>query len=179
MTASRWRLFAILMLVLPGAGQAQVPTARPADVSSPEALVTAAYDALARAPGKSYDWDRFRSLFLEGAHLIPNTEQRGGEFVILDPEGFVAWADRVTVIGGPGDRGFAESGVKNLVESYGDIAHVFSTYEKHLWGNDQVIGRGINSFQMVRRDGRWWITGIIWDEPSGAGPIPARYLPGS
>jgi hypothetical protein len=40
-----------------------------------------------------------------------------------------------------------------------------------------VLGRGINSIQMVRKDGRWWITSIIWDEETGAGPVPAKYLP--
>lgn len=156
---------------------AQAPAANPADVASPQALVDAAYDAIARKPGERYDWTRFHSLFLEGAHLIPDIEQNGGEFTILSPADFTAWADRVTNVGGPDDRGFREVGVHNVVEEYGDIAHVFSTYQKHFWDDDQVLGGGINSFQMVRKDGRWWITGIIWDEPSGAGPIPEKYRP--
>ena len=81
------------------------------------------------------------------------------------------------VIGTPNDRGFAESGVAGKTEQFGDIAHVLSTYEKHLWGDTQVRGRGINSFQMVRKEGRWWITSLIWDEETGAGPVPATYLP--
>jgi hypothetical protein len=44
-----------------------------------------------------------------------------------------------------------------------------STYEKRRWGQTQVLGRGINLIQMVRKDGRWWITSIIWDEETGAG----------
>jgi hypothetical protein len=157
---------------------AQAPAPRPADVASPEAIVAATYASIAREPGGPYDWDRFLSLFLEGAHLIPNVEQTGGQFVIWSPEDFKNLASANTNVGGPNDRGFAESGVKNIVERYGDVAHVFSTYEKH-WGDGDttVIGRGINSFQMRFHDGRWWITGIIWDEPTGAGPIPERYLP--
>lgn len=147
----------------------------PADVASPEAIVAAAYAALARAPGENFDWDRMRGLFLPEARLIPNTEQRGGELSIMSPEEFIAWIESVTVIGGANDPGFVEGGVNNIVEQYGDVAHVFSTYEKHFWNNDQVIGAGINSFQLVRNDGRWWIVGIVWDEPSGAGPIPGRY----
>jgi hypothetical protein len=169
---------ALGLLVIPQSGRAQSPAPRPADVASPEALVSAAYGSIARTPGADYDWDRFLSLFLEGAHLIPNVEQSGGEFVIWSPEDFMNRAKAGTSVGGPNDRGFTESGVKNIVERYGDIAHVFSTYEKH-WGDGDpaVIGRGINSFQMVFHEDRWWITGIIWDEPSGAGPIPERYMP--
>ena len=145
------------------------------DTSSPEAIVAAAYEAIERQPGQDFDWDRFRTLFLPEARLIPNTEQRGGNFDVLTPEGFIEWIASGTTIGGPNDQGFAESGVHNVIERYGDVAHVFSTYEKHYWGETEMLGRGINSFQLVQRDGRWWIVGIVWDEDYAAGPIPGRY----
>ena len=104
------------------------------DTSSPEAIVLAAYAAIARRPGEHYDWRRFRRLFLPSARLIPNTEQRGGAFSVLSPEEFIAWIDGVTNVGGPNDLGFTEAAVHNLVERFGDVAHVFSTYEKHCWG---------------------------------------------
>ncbi len=145
------------------------------DVATPEAIVTAAYESIMRAPGERYDWDRFRSLFLPQANLIPNTEQSGGKFTVLSPEDFIARVDPGTNVGGPNDRGFAEEAVHNVVEEYGDIAHVFSHYQKHFWDDAQILGRGINTFQLVRNEGRWWIVGIAWDEETGAGPIPSRY----
>lgn len=145
------------------------------DTATPEAIVAATYEAVERRPGGDYDWDRFRSLFLPEARLIPNTEQRDGGFSVLSPEEFIDWIASVTVVGGADDRGFTESGVHNVVEQYGDVAHVFSTYEKHYWGESEVLGRGINSFQLVNREGRWWIVGIVWDEDYAAGPIPERY----
>ena len=148
---------------------------RPADVASPEAIVAAAYEAIQRAPGESYDWTRFRSLFLPQARLIPNTEQRGGAFVVHTPDEFAALVDSFTVVGGPQDRGFAEEQIHAEVEQYGDVAQVFSTYQKRFYDSDEILGRGINSFQLVRHDGRWWIVGIVWDEETGAGPIPAAY----
>jgi hypothetical protein len=178
----------MLMLVAPlvvgviavGTGatlEAQEVEAIASDVESPRAIVLAAYAAIAREPGRSYDWDRFRTLFLDGALLIPNTEQTNGVFTPLTVEGFIEYVDRFTDPSSPDDRGFIEGEVHRLEERYGDIAHVFSTYEKHFWGDERVIGSGVNSFQMVRHDGRWWITGIIWDEPMGGEPIPERYLP--
>ena len=151
--------------------------AAPADVASPEAIVAAAYEAIARAPGENFDWERFRSLFLPNAMLIPSTEQRGGAFDILSVQDFIDWIDEATTIGGEQDTGFSEDGISNTVERYGDIAHVFSTYEKHFWGDDRNLGRGINTFQLVNNDGRWWITSIARDEEIGAGPIPEKYLP--
>lgn len=154
-------------------GFAQYPDA--SDVATPEAIVTAAYESIMRAPGENYNWARFRSLFIPTANLIPNAEQSGGEFLVMTPEDFIARADAGTNVGGPNDRGFAEEAVHNIVEEYGDIAHVFSHYQKHFWEDDRILGRGINTFQLVKTDGRWWIVGIVWDETTGAGPIPQRY----
>jgi len=153
--------------------------ARAEDVASPEAIVRAAYDVISRAPGAPFQWDRFRSLFIAEARLIPNTEQTGGRFTVHTVESFITWIDEgwKPVIGTARDRGFAESHVSGVTEQFGDVAHVFSTYEKHIWNDKNVVGRGINSFQLVKKDGRWWITSIAWDEETGAGPVPAKYLP--
>lgn len=167
-------LFLALNLSITANAQTEYPIAE--DVASPEAIITAAYESLARAPGENYDWDRFRSLFIAEAKLIPNKEQTGGSFAVLTPQGFIDWADRVTVIGGANDKGFAEEAIHNKIERYGDIAHAFSSYQKHFWKDSNILGRGINSFQMVYHENRWWITGIIWDEETGAGIIPNQYL---
>lgn len=155
--------------------------ARPADVASPEAIVGAAYETVSRRPGESFDWERNLSLFLPSARLIPNTEQNGGEFRVLSPGDFrdwvEGWYEENAPIGGPDDHGFREEQIHAVVERYGDVAHVMSTYVKRPWDSEEVLGRGINSFQLVRHDGRWWIAGVAWDEESGAGPIPAAYLP--
>ncbi len=166
-------LFAVLLA--PSSVHAQ--EAAPEDVASPEAIVAATYESIQRAPGENYDWPRFRSLFIPEARLIPNKEQTGGQFRVLSPQDFIDWADSATTIGGPNDRGFSESEIHSKVERYGDIAHVFSTYQKHFWNDERVLGRGINTFQLVYHADRWWVVGIVWDEPTGAGPIPDQYLP--
>ena len=54
----------------PSALAAQVPAPRPDDVKSPEAIVTACYDVIS-GPAGDRNWDRFRSLFVPDARLIP------------------------------------------------------------------------------------------------------------
>jgi len=172
---------AALMVALssPVAVQAQnAPRANPADVASPEALVRALYETVTRKPGEPFDWQRDRSLFLPTARLIPNTEQTDGSFRVLSLDEFIAWVDEHTTVGGPEDKGFQEEEIATRIERFGDIAHAFSTYQKHFYGSGEILGRSINSIQMVRHDGRWWVTQIVWDEETGAGPLPARYLPG-
>jgi hypothetical protein len=172
-------LLPLALLALAADGTLAQTAARPEDVASPEAIVDAAYESFGRLPGQHIQWDRFRTLFHPSAQLIPNEEQTGGELRVLSTEDFIAWIDGFNqrVVGTERDRGFQEVGVHAVVERYGDVAHVMSTYVKHFHGDDRVLGRGINSFQLIFRDDRWWIVGIVWDEEPGAGSIPARYLP--
>lgn len=109
------------------------------------------------------------------ATLISNVEQTGGTFAVLSVDGFIDWISSNTAIGGPNDRGFAEEGCHLQIDRYGDIANAMSTYQKHFYGDETILGRGINSFQLVWHDDRWWIVSIIWDETTGAGPIPEMY----
>jgi len=174
---SRSTMFMAAALYAAAPLAAQGPRAE--DVASPEAVVRATYDAISRAPGAPFQWERFRSLFLPEARLIPNTEQTGGRFTVHTVDSFITWIDDgwKRVIGTPQDRGFAESHVAGITEQFGDVAHVFSTYEKHIWNDKNVVGRGINSIQLVKKDGRWWISSIAWDEEPAAGQVPAKYLP--
>jgi len=152
--------------------------ADPADVQSIDAIMTALYEVVNRPPGEPYDWDRFLTLFLPDAHMIPNLEQTGGAFMVLSPEEFAEWIDGMTDPSDPSDPGFQEEEIARQVDRFGDVAQVFTTYQKRYWGADEILGRGINSINLVHHDGRWWVTSIVWDEEAGAGPIPERYLPG-
>lgn len=152
--------------------------AAPGDVESIDAIMTALYEVVNRPPGEPYDWDRFRTLCLPEAHLIPNLEQTGGAFMVLTPGGFAEWIDGMTDPSDPADPGFREEEIARQVHRFGDVAQVFTTYQKRYWDADEILGRGINAVNLVHNDGRWWVASIVWDEEVGAGPIPARYLPG-
>lgn len=175
------RLIPVSALALALASQpaaTQVIPARPSDVASPEAVVKAMYETVNRRPGEPFDWPRLRTLFRPGATMIPARSQTGGEFRVLSVEQFIAWVDEHTVVGGAGDPGFQEEAIAQRVEVYGDIAQVFSSYQKRFWGASEVLGRGINAIQLVRTDDRWWIVGVAWEEEDGAGPLPAAYRDG-
>ncbi len=173
----------VLLLALPahlGAQTADYPLAE--DVASPEAIVLAGYAAIGREPGENYDWDRFRSLFVPGGGvLVPNSEQTGGEFMVLTVDEFTAWIDdwteQTTPIGSPDDRGFYEEHIHGVTNRYGDVASVMSTYTKRFADSEEIFGRGVNAFTLVFDGDRWWIASVAWDEEVGAGPIPEKYLP--
>jgi hypothetical protein len=63
------------------------------------------------------------------------------------------------------------------VEQFGQIAHVWSTYESRRDPSDpEPFMRGINSIQLFDDGKRWWILSIYWQHESSKHSIPAKYL---
>ena len=155
------------------------PMADPADVESIDAITTAVYEVISGDAGVPRDWDRFRSLFAPGARLMPVSSQVGengrrtSALTAISPADF---ADR-TNDGFTAD-GFYEVEIGNVTETYGDIAHRFSSYASFRTDdpNEEPFNRGINSFQYLFDGERWWILTIFWQHEPDAGPIPDRYL---
>ena len=151
------------------------PPARPADVSSVDAIVAALYDVISGPAGQKRDWNRMRSLFIPGARLIPVRADSGGgsTAIVLDVEAYI---DR----SGPflEQGGFFEREIARRTERFGNIAHVFSTYEARRTLQDPApFMRGINSIQLQRDGDRWWIVTVFWDAERVGNPLPAEYLP--
>ncbi len=70
---------------------------------------------------------------------------------------------------------FYERELARVVERYGAIAHVFSTYESRTAPDAAPFVRGINSIQLFFDRWRWWVVTVLWDDERGSGPIPERY----
>ncbi|HJQ24147.1 MAG TPA: hypothetical protein VKA60_09555 [Blastocatellia bacterium] len=149
--------------------------ANPADVKSMDAVLAALYDVISGPAGKKRDWDRFRSLFAPGARLIPAAKRQDGgiEARVLDPEGYVTRSAPFLE-----KNGFYEREIARKVESFGHIAHVFSTYESRHEASDKTpFARGINSIQLLNDGKRWWIVTVYWDSERPDNPLPPQYLP--
>ena len=140
----------------------------PADVASLDAIMRAVYDVISGPAGEKRDWNRMRSLFTSNARLMPLARNglRSGSV-----------EDYIRASGPNLERdGFFEQEIARRVEQYGDIAHVFSTYQARRTAAGPVFMRGINSFQLVRQGGRWWVVSIMWQAETPETPIPAKYL---
>jgi hypothetical protein len=147
------------------------------DHTTVEGIMTELYASVTRAPGAPFEWDRLRAIMLPGGIMLPQTRQTQGASRIMSVEDFITWIDEgwKPIIGTARDRGFFERQTHLVVEQFGDVAHAFTTYEKGPYEPRAVQGRGINSVQLVRREGRWFILSITWDEENSAGPLPERY----
>jgi hypothetical protein len=152
------------------------PEADPADVKSPDAIVDAAYDVISVANQEDLDWDRLRSLFLPEARLIPTrrVEGAGAGYRAFTVEEFVK--QNKPQVQQMIELGFVEREIHAETERFGDIAHVFSTYESiHTAKGPEPVDRGINSFQLWYDGDRWWIMSLLWHEEREDAPIPERY----
>ena len=151
--------------------------ADPADVESIDAIIKATYDVISGPAGKKRDWERERSLFIPGARLIPTATVPGKTDVdlaplVLDVEGYIERVEPIFA-----SEGFYETEIARRVEQFGQIAHVWSTYEsRHDPGEPEPFMRGINSIQLFNDGNRWWILSIYWQHESSNHPIPAKYL---
>ena len=75
------------------------------------------------------------------------------------------------------EAGFWEREVARRVQRFGNIAHVWSTYESRVGTPEsEPMARDINSVQLWRRDGRWRIVSLLWHSERAAEPIPPEYL---
>jgi hypothetical protein len=148
------------------------PTAAPADVGSIDAIVTALYDVISGPAGEARDWNRMRSLFVPGGRLMPIGARQGGGFGMR----LMEVNDYIALSGAMLERvGFREVELARRTERYGQMAHVFSTYEGRMETEATVI-RGINSIQLMNDGSRWWIVSVFWDAERPDNPLPAEYL---
>ncbi len=170
--------FLFFLLTLSISSMAQTTETKPAnsaDVASIDAIMKSVYDVISGDAGQKRDWDRFRSLFHPSARMIPtgknpNTGAVGAR--ALSPEEYVQRNEPFFA-----KEGFHEREVARTTEIYGNIAHVFSTYEAFKTLSDKKpFMRGINSFQLLNDGKRWWVMTIFWQAETPDNQIPKKYL---
>jgi hypothetical protein len=149
------------------------PPANPADVKSIDAILAAVYDVISGPAGQKRDWNRFRSLFVPGARLIPTVPKKEGGYTtrVLSPEDYATRAGTMFA-----KEGFFEKEVARRMEQWTHIAQVFSTYESRHAPGEKPFARGINSFQLMNDGQRWWVVTIFWEAEDKDNPLPEHML---
>jgi hypothetical protein len=153
------------------------PKTNPGDVESIDAIITATYEVISGPAGAKRNWDRERSLFVPGAILVPTATVPGKTNValsplVLDVEGYIARVEPLFA-----KEGFYETEVARRTEQFGQIAHVWSTYEsRHDPSEAKPFMRGINSIQLFHDGERWWILSVYWQHESSLHPLPEKYF---
>jgi predicted metalloprotease with PDZ domain len=145
--------------------------ADPKDVTEIDGVVKALYDVISGPPGQR-NWDRFKSLFYSGAKMgaIVTTPQ-GKQYQKFSPDEYVKMNDLHFK-----QIGFYEKELGRKVNTFGNIAQVFTTYEYTLESPQPVKQRGINSIELIRENNRWYILSLTWDEENDQNKITSDHL---
>jgi hypothetical protein len=151
------------------------PEANPADVASIDSIIKAVYDVISGEAGQTRDWNRMRSLFHRDARLIPSGKNPNTGVVgarAVTPDEYIKRNEPFFA-----KEGFYEREMARRTEIFGNIAHVFSTYESlHKKDDKTPFARGINSIQLLNDGKRWWIMTIYWQAETPETPLPKQYL---
>jgi hypothetical protein len=156
------------------AAPAAVYQARAADVQSVDGIVAALYDVISGAAGKPRDWDRMRSLFAPEGRLMAVGARPEGNYVLrgMGVEDYISRNSKAFAT-----MGFFEREAARTTETFGQIVHVFSTYEsRHAADDAKPFQRGINSIQLYHDGKRWWIVNVLWRGEDEHLSLPERYL---
>lgn len=144
-------------------------------VTSLDTIMETLYGVISGEKNEERNWELFRYLFKPEAKLIPSGMNKDGLFEVryMTPENYIDSAGKWLM-----ENGFYEKEIYRKTESFGNITHIFSTYESFKSKTDtKPFMRGINSIQLLNDGNRWWIVNIYWTQESEDNPIPARYLP--
>jgi len=147
----------------------------PEPAASAEGTVRELYRLVSFEPGADVDWDAVRALFLPEAVIELRTSWEATSVFTLD--GFVQ--DFVDFIAKPGvhEAGSTETIRQLKPMEFGDIAHILTLYEAHITGSERPPQQGVDSFQLIRKDGRWWIVSVVNELPTKDRPLPEELSP--
>jgi hypothetical protein len=152
-----------------------MPPAKPEDVQSIDAIVKAFYDSTAGPAGKARDWDRFRSLFIAEARMIPvrrAPHDTGNELLAMSVDGYIGVNKNYFEKGG-----FFEKEVARRTEQFDNIAQVWSTYESRRSKDDpEPYTRGVYSMQLAFNGERWFLINVMWNSEQQDVKLPEKYL---
>ena len=162
-------LIAVLLAACATAPAARTDT----DEFQIESTVLAVYNVISGPAGRR-DWKRFEALFAPDARIVVSTAKDGvpGTLVMTTKD----YIDRST----PAltEKGFFERPIATRTLRYGNIAHVWSTYEAREASNqEKPDARGINSIELVRVGSEWKVQSLVWQKESAAWPIPPQFAP--
>jgi len=153
---------------------AQPTVTKEADGASVDSIVAALYDVISGPAGAPRNWNRMRALFAPDAKLMVVTPNREGGFALraMTVEDYIS-----RNMSAFNTNGFYEREIARTSDAFGQLVHVFSTYELLRSPNDpKPFMRGINSIQLAHDGKRWWIANLVWRAEDAGLALPERYL---
>jgi hypothetical protein len=140
------------------------------DLAGIDHAIHGVYDVISGPPGQKRDFDKMRSLFAPGATLkaIGPKGLHGGSL-----EDYISRNKDILE-----RMGFTERELGRRTEVWGGLATAWSAYDGRT-ADGSFHERGINSFQLVKIDGKWLVASILWQEETPDNPLPRDLIRGT
>lgn len=140
-------------------------------VHSPDKIVEEATRLICSAEGKTRNLEAYRNLFLPTARF---TVLNHGDDFPSESES-VSLDEFMELLKDPYyDDNYLEYPTGRVINEYNGIANVFQSFRAQ--DRDGLDARGVNSYQLIFFEGRWWITDVLWTGDDNGVPIPSQYL---
>lgn len=140
-----------------------------------DSTIETLYSVISGEKGQERDWELMKFLFHPDAKLIPSGKNNEGIYQAryMTTEDYITGSGKWLI-----ENGFFEKEIHRVVNSFGNITQVFSTYESfRSEADEKPFMRGINSIQLLNDGKRWWIINIYWTQETPENTIPKEYLP--
>ncbi len=124
------------------------------DVKTIDAIMKASYEVVSGEKGAKRQWERDNYLHHPKA-VYSYFDKKKQEQVTMTLSEFHKETDDMVF-----STAFYEKEINREVRVFGNMAHVWSTYETQLEKDGKVARRGINSIQLIFDNNRWYI--ISW-----------------
>jgi hypothetical protein len=138
-----------------------------ADVETIDGIIKAYYDVISGPAGQPRDWERDTSLHHPDALIAVTGKNRKSKAYLITQ----TLSEYHKSFGIP-RTGFWEYEIKREIQEFGNITHIWSTYETKKDKNGLVTERGINSIQLYFDGSRYWILSWMFDSERTDNPIP-------
>jgi hypothetical protein len=140
------------------------------DLAAIDQAIRGVYEVISGPPGQKRDFDKMRRMFAPNATLkaIGPKGLRGGSL-----EDYISRNAAILE-----KEGFTERELGRRVELWGGLATAWSAYDGRT-ANGSFHERGINSFQLVKIDGKWLVASILWQEETPDNPLPTNLTKGT
>lgn len=133
------------------------------DFDSIEKLLSAFYKALDFSAELGPDYETLDSTFHEQVRITPPIEDTGGTICSMTGAQFMDYFRQRLDQSGVTASGGKEEEIWRTVAPFNRIAVVLSGYHFYLPDSPEPVARGVNSFQLVHDQNRWWIFALTWD----------------
>ena len=144
------------------------------NLTDADSVITLLYDLVTIKAGDQADWNTVESLFIKDAVICLRTTR--DQSTIFSVEGFIEdfqnFIDRANII----DTGFEEIIVNKKTVIFGDIAYSLVVYQASIPGAERPPQQGVDIFQLIKKENRWWIVAITNEIPTKENPIPSNFL---